>query len=631
MLTKRKLLGGLVLILAFVTLCTPYSRAQQGKSGWDYLQNNQSPNELNQQMPGRIKEITKRIYKEGSLEDGVLSIKGTFDGFSPEKTVSLRLRNSDIKEVLRELAKEGSKNIIIDNSVSGSISADLQDVSLNQAMDLVLATGELEARIVDKNIFIASKTAMLRKGLNRRVVKSFKLNYAQALNVASVLESSIFNTGLEVTSSVQEKTAQATAMQATEVMPPLVEEPFVEEGPVGPARDLAPESSAAASGTVKTASVRQVRVVDHQIDSASGYNNAAKEAGQIKIQGTKASSSLHPVSNNNGGPIVVPDTRTNSLLIAGVEEDIYTAEQTIRYLDKPLKQVSIEVSLVEMSRTDSQTLGLSVTGGSSYLSGGFNNPTTSSGLFSTPLVVSPNGYVQAAPTIIHSATTNPANWAKTVGLATQAGASALQFSTIRNITTDIAVKINALVEKNKAKLIANPNVIALDGSESLIKLTQQVINRVTTTTSATGVISRNIELFDAGIVLNVKPQISNDGYITMRIRPSVTNPARREVVGDPNTSGFILDLVATREVIIENVRVRSGETIALAGLIRERENEVIRKTPVLGDLPLIGNLFKTTESSKEKTELIILLTPKIIEDIATTVNPINPASSLPID
>jgi type IV pilus assembly protein PilQ len=232
-------------------------------------------------------------------------------------------------------------------------------------------------------------------------------------------------------------------------------------------------------------------------------------------------------------------------------------------------------------------------------------------------ILTPNGYSNSYAVANGGSTTSiyntdPVAWAKKVGISTVAGGTALQMSTIKNITSDIAVKINALITQQKAKIIANPNIVTMDNSEALIKLTEQVINKVTTTTSSTGVTQTDVQLFDAGIVLDVLPQVSNDGYITMRIRPSLTVPGRTQVF-----AGNELTLIQTREVMIEKARVKSGETLALAGLIRERATTTESKLPIVGDIPFLGKLFRNITGSKEKTELIILLTPKVINDVAT--------------
>ena len=339
--------------------------------------------------------------------------------------------------------------------------------------------------------------------------------------------------------------------------------------------------------------------------------------------------------------LFVPDTRTNSLLIAGVEEDIYTAEKTIQYLDRPKRQVSIEVSLIEMSRTDAQNFGITLGADAKAFSGAFNSvPDASTGsIGGNPPVITPNGYVypvaSGGPSNIPSwigSSTIPASLAKTIGLATATGSSAIQVSTIKNLTSNMVMRIEAQLQKDKLKLIANPNVMILDGTEALIKLTEQIVNRVTVTTTSTGTVTASQQLADVGVVLNVLPRVTDDGHVTMRIRPSVTTPGETKTYNFTGAS-YEITLINTREVMVEDVRVKSGETIALGGLVRERSRSTDRRVPFLGDIPMLGALFRQNSNAKEKTELVVLITPKIIEDVGTQTRPlVNPNQSIvPVD
>ena len=310
MLKKKKFLIGLVACLTILSLSAQKGSCDDVKSGWDYLQasnNQQVKTDYTQQLPGSSKNVSKRIYKDGNLETGVLSIKSSFNEFPDDETISISLRNADIKEVLRELARLGKKSIIIDDSVSGNISCELEDVSINQAMELALATAELESRIIGDTIFIASRPAMLRKSLNRRVIKSFKLNYANPLNVASIIEASIFNKGLDVKSSVtEETTTDDTAMQA---VPAEIDEggtTILTGAPTvsSPASTSAASTSAAASGSVQSGSNREVFVDETALEPASGFNDGGTLAGDLRIQGRISRSAAYTVNNNSGGPIV---------------------------------------------------------------------------------------------------------------------------------------------------------------------------------------------------------------------------------------------------------------------------------------------------------------------------------------
>jgi len=496
---------------------------------------------------------------------GLINLEPDIKFFPENLTIDLTLRDVDVASILRIIAKEGHKNIVIDQSVMGNISAELKKISLNQAMQVILTSQELEARLSNSTIFIASRPAMAKKGLNRRCIKTFKLNNSNPVEVAQILEASIFNKGYQVNEQ-----AGGTAMAAVT----SDAEQTAASGQQAQTGSSIGQSSLVSSKTIKG------KV--EEIIPGENFGDAGKIASTIKIQQPKVSTQSIQINNNDGGAIVIPDTRTNSILVAGLKEDILMAEEAIKTLDKALRQVSIEVSLIELKKEDFNNLGtlFSTEGGS--LNGGFNSV---SGEFA--------GYDFAS-------------------LANQSGVT---LNTLNSLNNNFAMKIKALITNKKAKLLANPQILALDGSESLIKITDQVVSKVTTTITQTST-TYNTEIADVGIVLNILPKIGDDDYVTMKIRPSITDPLPEVTVGDFLNGGAAVKItpVSTREVILQNVRIKSGETLAIAGLMKENNTEKIGKIPLVGDLPIIGKLFQNKEYSHNKTELMILITPKIIDE-----------------
>lgn len=529
-----------------------------------------------------LKNVLTQDFRMNNLDRKMYSMENIFNAFPESATIDLTLRDVDLASVLRIIAKEGGKNIIIDKSIQGTISAELKKVSLNEAMQTILTGEELEARVDGDTIFVASRPSMATKGLNRKFVKAFKLNNSNAVDVAKILEASIFNKGYRVNSegllgqpgSVMQAVSNPNSVQTT--VP----------------NDESFSSSQATTGQSNLVDGKTIRGKIEKLSPGDGFNDSGKLASQIKLQSITSTFDKIDINNNDGGAIVIPDTRTNSLLIAGLQEDINLAEQTIKYLDRALSQVSLKVSLIEINKNDTDNLGLSFStrDGKSYA--GFNSPANSD------LTVTPRGMTG-------------------VGTATNQSSFMFSNSNLSNIASNWAFQLNALVQKNKAKILANPNVLALDGSESLVKITDQIVSRMTVTSQATtGTVVETPEFADVGIVLNILPKIGNDGYVTMRIRPSITASLGK---AEGLTTGFA-NLISTREVLIQDVRVKSGETLAIAGLMRENEVEQIGKLPYASNLPIFGKLFTNRTKNRTKTELIILITPKIVSNMAESAN-----------
>ena len=119
-----------------------------------------------------------------------------------------------------------------------------------------------------------------------------------------------------------------------------------------------------------------------------------------------------------------------------------------------------------------------------------------------------------------------------------------------------------------------------------------------------------------GIKVTLTPFISPEGYVTLNIKPEYSTVA--EQVRTPGEVAGETDLAATllsrRNLDLKNVRIKDGETLILGGLIQESEQKTVNKIPLLGDLPVIGTVFRSTSTSKSKSELVIMITPKILND-----------------
>ena len=169
-----------------------------------------------------------------------------------------------------------------------------------------------------------------------------------------------------------------------------------------------------------------------------------------------------------------------------------------------------------------------------------------------------------------------------------------------------------------------------NGQESVIDLTQDYVEKVTSeylTSSTTnqgtmGTAQKTYTIgSDLGIKVTLTPFISPEGYVTINVKPNYST-----VAGEVRALGEVkdqTDLVATllsrRDLDLKNIRIKDGETLVIGGLIQESEQKTVNKVPFLGDLPLVGPLFRSTSTSKAKSELVIMITPKIINDGEDTI------------
>ena len=173
--------------------------------------------------------------------------------------------------------------------------------------------------------------------------------------------------------------------------------------------------------------------------------------------------------------------------------------------------------------------------------------------------------------------------------------------------------IDALATQGQINVLSAPKVSALNNQRAIIRIGRQdVFFRATVTpasTTSAAFVTYSPDTITEGIILSVTPQIGRDGRIMLAIHPSITEKVGDAKAPDGNTAP-IVDVREANTV----VSVRDGETVFIGGLMQERTQEVIHSVPLLGDIPYLGALFRFTEQQKKKTELVILIRPRLLRN-----------------
>ena len=210
---------------------------------------------------------------------------------------------------------------------------------------------------------------------------------------------------------------------------------------------------------------------------------------------------------------------------------------------------------------------------------------------------------------------NTGNFSGTVstlgGLAL--GGSGLNYA-ITKLSGDFKANVNAFAKDSMINIISTPHIVVLDGKEAVITVGTEV-PVITAETSANDISSsssqpsilRNVQYRNTGVILRVKPTVNSEGLLTVDISQELSEAQNNSVSNID--SPLILNRSVTTSLIL-----KTGETVMLGGLIRENKSKTKFKVPILGDIPLIGNLFKTTSDSVDKTELILEITTYILND-----------------
>jgi len=178
-------------------------------------------------------------------------------------------------------------------------------------------------------------------------------------------------------------------------------------------------------------------------------------------------------------------------------------------------------------------------------------------------------------------------------------------------------QLQASVVENNAKILTDPTLTVQEGETARVNLTQRVpidvkITRERTEAGTTTDIDREFE--DVGLVLPISIQrIDDNGFITLNVVPNVSTIVGSTII-DTGEGEQQIFLTAKRELNSGTIRLRDGQTLILAGIIQEQDREVVTKIPLLGDLPIVGSLFRRRDSEDIRNEVVIVITPRIIED-----------------
>lgn len=166
--------------------------------------------------------------------------------------------------------------------------------------------------------------------------------------------------------------------------------------------------------------------------------------------------------------------------------------------------------------------------------------------------------------------------------------------------------LDAMVTKKEAKILAKPSVMVIDGDEANVFIGDTIRARLS---QAGGLGAQTVEIaeFPVGIILLLRPRVNADGHITMRVHPVVSTITDIDSDNIPQTS--------TREAET-TVIVKDGETVVIGGLIRDEMTRTIQEIPILSKIPILGELFRSRSTNKRKSEIMVLITPRLMKDEA---------------
>jgi general secretion pathway protein D len=353
---------------------------------------------------------------------------------------------------------------------------------------------------------------------------------------------------------------------------------------------------------LKHASAKQVAEVLRGLVTSDGSGRSSGSSlGASSGAGSSSSSSSGtsstPVSVSGNGVSLIADDSLNALVVRADPAMMKEVANVIDQLDQRRSQVLIQAAIVEVSGDDAQQLGVQWAGGDATKGVGLIN-------FS-------NAGASIANIALAAATKTPAAAGIGDGAAIAIGKSGTNSNGDR---TFYGALIEALSTVTNANLLSTPSIMTLDNQEAKIVVGQNVpfiTGSSTSSSSTTTNPFQTIERQDVGITLKVVPHIGEGGVMRLEIEQEVSAVL-------PKTAGInSADLITSKRSIKTTVLADNGQTIVLGGLIQDDYKKSVSKVPLLGDIPLLGYLFRSTSESKTKQNLLVFLQPVLLRDGAS--------------
>lgn len=500
----------------------------------------------------------------------------------------LVLRDAPVREVLSLLARASGVNIAFSDNASSTtssttpgstgsatattgadarISLDIENESAQDVFNYVLRISGLQANRNGRTVFVGRNLPNSARDVSMR---SVRLNQVRANDAAAYL----VTLGAESASYSTERTTEVVQVGGNQ------------------------QQQGSGTGQVSSAPLTQTRTTERTVINQLRYD--PKDAPPI-LRGLQ----------------VAVDNRTNAITLVGQRDLVALASEQLSRIDSRLRQVVVNVRVVDINLRATDRLSSSF----SFSIGGSQIVNTAgvgvinwdrSGL---PSVTTFNGTgLTSAQVPTEIVQTNQFD-----ELGNPSGLTEL----IRNRPFDVArnflAQLQATVENGNAKILTDPTLVVQEGQVANVELTEEVVGTVESEVEDSdngSIVTYTIEKEKAGLILGIQVErIDDNGFITLSVSPSLRAPIGRFPEGgfDQEIPAFAT-LLSERKLSSGSIRIRDGQTLVLAGIIQDTDRSTVSKIPILGDLPIIGSLFRRTNRENERKELVVLLTPQLLDD-----------------
>ena len=533
---------------------------------------------------------------------------------SGERIPRLVLRDAPVRDVLALLARAAGLNIAFTGggapgqpgqppaapgAAAGSdegpkISLDIENESVQDVFNYVLRISGLQANRVGRTIFVGTNLPLDSRNI---IVRTLRLNQVRSTDAANFLSAQGAETQLPITRVTIQTVGQGNAARDVEIREPDIKAIGAKDGN-GPLllRGLSVLADSRLNSITLVGDPRKVDIAVaflSQLDLRRRQVAVNVKVIDVNLLGNNRSSSSFSFGINNN--FFVNDGGVASLNFGGINPPARGFGSDPGITGRPIVPNPIPSAVAPFYDPRGNLINVPLTG-----NGG--------GLFVQPIAPITND-----PTRVGISDYTPFN----PTTPNSAGAATFALFPFFQYPRRFLSALQATIETRNAKILTDPTLVVQEGETANVNITDEVISNVTSQTQTTGNTSTTTVTAvkdRAGLQLGVAvDRVDDNGFVSLRVNPIIRTPGNPQQLSTGANINTIT-LLGERSLQSGLIRLRDGQTLIVSGIIRDEERIVANKIPILGDLPIIGSLFRRTVKDNQRAELIVLLTPQILDD-----------------
>ncbi|MDJ0649558.1 MAG: secretin and TonB N-terminal domain-containing protein [Xenococcaceae cyanobacterium MO_188.B19] len=292
---------------------------------------------------------------------------------------------------------------------------------------------------------------------------------------------------------------------------------------------------------------------------------------------------------------VSTDDRLNSITLVGEPRRVEMATAFLTQLDARRRQVAVNVKVIDINLNNEE----------------FFNSSFSFGVNDT--FVTQDG----GTAIINFGDTQPANAAQSrISVPSPPVIPSPGLDDAFQFPRKFLLNLEAEITSRNAKILTDPTLVVQEGQQATVKLAQNVVESIRTEVDGdSGTRTITPVLAEAGLIVTVNVErIDDNGFVALSVSPTISAVGDTQIFESGDGASNELNLLTKREISSGLIRLRDNQTLILSGIIQDQERNTVSKVPILGDIPLLGALFRQTNKDNERAEVVVLLTPQIIDE-----------------